>query len=58
MGRLLLFKRPRTAHNWIVLCGLAVDLWYLPAWLGILLKLVVHGVAFPLLVFVAAYLAI
>jgi exosortase/archaeosortase family protein len=58
MGRLLLFKSPRTAHNWIVLCGLAVGLWYLPAWLGILLKLLAHGVAFPLLVFGAAYLAI
>ncbi|WP_017318671.1 cyanoexosortase C [Mastigocladopsis repens] len=58
MGRLLLCKSPRTAHDWIVLCGLVVGLWYLPSWLGNLLNLVVHGVAFPLLVFVAAYLAI
>ncbi|ARV61311.1 hypothetical protein BZZ01_24240 [Nostocales cyanobacterium HT-58-2] len=58
MDRLLLWKSPRTAHNWIVLGGLVVGLWYLPTWLGILLKLAVHGVAFPLLVFVAVYLAI
>ncbi|KAB8320113.1 cyanoexosortase C [Tolypothrix campylonemoides VB511288] len=58
MGWLLLRKSPRTAHNWIVLLGLVVGLWYLSTWLGIVLSLVVRGAAFAFLVFLATYLAI
>lgn len=32
----LLQQGVRTAHGWIVICGLAVGLCYLPTWLGIL----------------------
>lgn len=54
----LLRRSLRTAHNRIVLCGLLVGLFYLPAWLWSLLESVSSGAAFPFLVVTAAYLAL